>query len=419
MVKLLIHGPNRLSGELSVHGAKNSTLPLMAAALLCKSECVLHNCPHLSDVEVSARILRHLGCTVQWEGSSLVVDPRGVCQWDIPDALMREMRSSIVFLGAIVARTGRAVLSFPGGCELGPRPIDLHLHALRKMGVRIAEDYGCLSCSVDGSLRGAAIGLSFPSVGATENIMLAAVLAEGTTIVTNAAREPEISDLAMFLNRCGARIRGAGESTLVIEGVRQLHGCEHRVIPDRIVAATYMSAAAATGSAIVLNHVIPAHLEPVMPAFEELGCSIEIKGGSLRIAAPRRMGRIKSVRTMPYPGFPTDAQAPLMAAACLGSGTSIFVENIFESRYKHVGELLRLGANIKVEGRVAVVEGVPRLSGAPVEAADLRGGAALVVAGLAARGDTEVTGLRYIDRGYENMERSLALLGADIRREYQ
>ena len=419
MVKLLIHGPNRLSGELNVHGAKNSTLPLMAATLLCRGECVLHNCPRLSDVDVSARILRHLGCSVSRQGDSLVIDPRCVTQCDIPDGLMREMRSSIVFLGAILARTGRAVLSFPGGCELGPRPIDLHLQALRRMGARIVEDYGCLSCSAEGPLHGAAIGLSFPSVGATENVMLAAVLAEGTTVVTNAAREPEICDLADFLNRCGARVSGAGGSTLVIEGVRSLHGREHRVIPDRIAAATFMSAAAATGGCIRLNQVIPAHLEPVIPSFEELGCSIEIEDTSLRISAPARLGRVKSVRTMPYPGFPTDAQAPLMAAACLGSGTSIFVENIFESRYKHVGELLRLGANVKVEGRVAVVEGVPRLSGAPVEAADLRGGAALVVAGLAARGATEVTGVRYIDRGYENLERSLSGLGAHIRREYE
>ena len=419
MVKLLIHGPNRLSGELNVHGAKNSTLPLMAATLLCRGECVLHNCPRLSDVDVSARILRHLGCSVSRQGDSLVIDPRCVTQCDIPDGLMREMRSSIVFLGAILARTGRAVLSFPGGCELGPRPIDLHLQALRRMGARIVEDYGCLSCSAEGPLHGAAIGLSFPSVGATENVMLAAVLAEGTTVVTNAAREPEICDLADFLNRCGARVSGAGGSTLVIEGVRSLHGCEHRVIPDRIAAATFMSAAAATGGCIRLNQVIPAHLEPVIPSFEELGCSIEIEDTSLRISAPARLGRVKSVRTIPYPGFPTDAQAPLMAAACLGSGTSIFVENIFESRYKHVGELLRLGANVKVEGRVAVVEGVPRLSGAPVEAADLRGGAALVVAGLAARGATEVTGVRYIDRGYENLERSLSGLGAHIRREYE
>ena len=287
------------------------------------------------------------------------------------------------------------------------------------MGAKIVEDYGCLSCSAEGPLHGAAIGLSFPSVGATENIMLAAVLAEGTTVVTNAAREPEICDLAEFLNRCGAKVSGAGGSTLVIEGVSALHGCEHRVIPDRIAAATFMSAAAATGGCIRLNHVVPAHLEPVIPFFEELGCSIETEETSLRICAPARLGRIKSVRTMPYPGFPTDAQAPLMAAACLGSGTSIFVENIFESRYKHVGELLRLGANIKVEGRVAVIEGVPRLSGAPVEAADLRGGAALVVAGLASRGATEVSGVRYIDRGYENLERSFAQLGASIRREYE
>ena len=416
MVKLLIHGPNRLAGELNVHGAKNSTLPLMAAALLCRSECVLHNCPHLSDVDVSARILRHLGCAVSWQGGSLVIDPRSVTQCDIPDGLMREMRSSIVFLGAILSRAGRAVLSFPGGCELGPRPIDLHLQALRKMGAKIVEDYGCLSCSTEGPLHGAAIGLSFPSVGATENIMLAGVLAEGTTVITNAAREPEICDLADFLCQCGAKISGAGESTIVIEGVQSLGGCEHRVIPDRIAASTFLAASAITGSKISLAGVNSIHLNPVLSVFEEAGCHIKCQEDRLEIAPPPRLCSVKGIRTMPYPGFPTDSQAPVMAMESLADGTSVFVENIFESRYKHVGELLRLGANIKVEGRVAVVEGVRRLSGAPVEAPDLRGGAALVEAGLAAEGRTEISGLKHIDRGYERLEESLASLGANILR---
>lgn len=416
MSKLLIQGPGRLEGELRVHGAKNSTLPLMAAALLCGSECILHNCPDLSDVDTSVRILRHLGCRTERSGSDVLVDPRGAAHWDIPETLMREMRSSIVFLGAIVSKMGKATLSFPGGCELGPRPIDLHLSALRKLGVSIQEDHGCLRCSAEQGLKGTNIAFSFPSVGATENVLLAACCAKGTTVITNAAREPEICDLADFLNACGGKICGAGDSTIVVEGVKKLDGCEHRVIPDRIAAATYLAAAAVTGSTLTLTHVLPAHMAPVLPVFEETGCQIDVDGETMRIVAPKRLSRMKNVRTMPYPGFPTDAQAPVMTMAAVAEGTSIFVENIFESRYKHVGELLRLGANIKVEGRVAVVEGVQRFSGAPVEAADLRGGAALVVAGLAAQGETLVSGVKHIDRGYESIEKSLRSLGARVIR---
>ncbi len=416
MSKLLIRGARELRGEVRIHGAKNSTLPLMAASLVCGGKCYLHNCPSLSDVDTSERILRHLGCSVQRSGGEIVIDPLSTERCDIPDDLMREMRSSIIFLGAIVARMGKAVLSYPGGCELGPRPIDLHLSALRRMGVVIREDHGQLNCVVPDGLHGAVISLAFPSVGATENILIAAVVARGTTVINNAAREPEICDLADFLNSCGAKISGAGESTVTVEGVASISGCEHRVIPDRIAAATYLAAAAATGSALTVADVVPRHLEPIIPVFEESGCILRTDGDKMQILPPSRLRRVKSVRTMPYPGFPTDAQAPIMAMLCVADGTSIFVENIFESRYKHVGELLRLGANIKVEGRVAIVDGVEQLSGAPVEATDLRGGAALVVAGLAASGVTEIGGLNHLDRGYENLEGNLISLGADVTR---
>ncbi|HEX2999128.1 MAG TPA: UDP-N-acetylglucosamine 1-carboxyvinyltransferase, partial [Armatimonadota bacterium] len=362
------------------------------------------------------RILRHLGCSVRRSGGDIVIDPLPAARCDIPDDLMREMRSSIIFLGAIVARMGKAVLSYPGGCELGPRPIDLHLSSLRRMGVVIREDHGKLDCIVPNGLHGAAISLAFPSVGATENILIAAVLARGTTVINNAAREPEIWDLADFLNSCGAKISGAGESTVTVEGVANLSGCEHYVIPDRIAAATYLAAAAATGSELTVSNIIPRHLEPIVPVFEESGCLLRTERDRMQISPPPRLHRVKGIRTMPYPGFPTDAQAPIMAMLCIADGTSVFVENIFESRYKHVGELLRLGANIKVEGRVAIVDGVEQLSGAPVEATDLRGGAALVVAGLAANGVTEISGLNHLDRGYENLEQNLASLGADVVR---
>lgn len=417
MSKLILQGGRRLDGEIFVSGAKNSALPLLAAALLGKTTSEIHNCPDLSDVEASINILQYLGCNVVRQGKTVIINPQGMSKNDIPDHLMREMRSSIVFLGAIVAKMGSAKISFPGGCELGPRPIDLHLSSLRQLGVIIEEDHGYLLCRREGRLKGAHITLAFPSVGATENIMLAACTAEGTTIVSNPAREPEISDLADYLNSCGARIYGAGEGDLHIEGVKELTGAKHYVMPDRIAAATFMAAAAITGGSVVLRDVVPAHIAPVIPAFQETGCDIKVQGHTLKITAPPRLKRIKIIRTMPYPGFPTDAQAPLMSVASVADGTSVFVENIFENRYKHVGELARLGAKIKVEGRVAVVEGVPRLSGATVEAMDLRGGAALVIAGLAAEGVTEVSGLHHIDRGYERLEESLNSLGADIVRQ--
>lgn len=418
MDTLFICGGNRLEGEISVHGAKNSALPLLAATLLAHGVSEIHNCPRLSDVEASIAILRHLGCRVErWE-NTVTVDATTLTRADIPDTLMREMRSSIVFLGAIIARCGEAILTYPGGCELGPRPIDLHLAALRRLGVTVEEQHGHIHCYVEKPLRGTDITLAFPSVGATENVLLAACTAEGTTVLRHGAREPEIQDLCAYLCAAGARIHADEEGTLYIHGVPRLMGTCHRVIPDRIEAATWMAVAAATGSTLVLNGCNRLHNASVLPVFEESGCVIDYPDENcLRIASPSRPGSLGTVRTMPYPGFPTDAAAPLLAVATLAQGTSVFVETIFENRYKYVDELVRLGARIRVSGRVAVVEGVPALEGAPVTCTDLRGGAALVVAALAARGETEITGLSHLDRGYDDLTGCLAAVGASIRRE--
>lgn len=411
-----VTGGKRLWGEISVQGAKNSVLPVLAACYLANGQCAVHNCPILTDVDAAVKILRHLGCKVTRCGHTVYVDAEDACGFEISDELMHEMRSSVVFLGAMLAKTGKAELSAPGGCDIGLRPIDLHIAAMEKFGAVITEEHGRLYFECPEGLKGTEIVLSFPSVGATENIMLAAVTARGNTSIVNAACEPEISDLADFLNRCGAKIHGAGSNAVFIEGVEKLSGCEHRVIPDRIAAATYMCAAAVTKGQVVLKDIIPAHVGAVVSVLSESGCDISIRDHSISLSAPPVLRKMGTVRTMPYPGFPTDAQAPVMAVASLCSGTTVFTENIFENRYRHVSELCRLGANIKVEGRVAVTEGVRALSGAPVTAPDLRGGSALIIAGLGAKGTTEIEGVHHIDRGYENITENLRQLGADIRR---
>lgn len=412
----VIEGGRTLSGEVKIQGSKNSTLPILAATLLCGGESVLFNCPRLSDVEASLDILRYIGCTARREGSTVIVDTGSVSRCEIPPTLMHRMRSSIIFLGAMIARFDRVRMSFPGGCELGPRPIDLHLDALREMGVEISEEHGELDCYVSDRLHGADIVLPIPSVGATENIMIAAAAAHGVTTISNAAREPEIVDLADFLNACGAAVSGAGGSTIVIEGSSELHPATHSIIPDRIVAATLMSAAAVTGSDIRFTGIIPSHLESVIPVFRDSGCDIDIRGGGMRLIAPYRLTAPKLIRTMPYPGFPTDAQAPVMSMAAVADGMTVFVENMFISRYSHVSELCRFGADIRVEGKVAVVDGVRRLLSADVSARDLRGAAALVVAALCAKGVSEIRGIEYLERGYEDFELVLSSLGADVKK---
>ena len=417
MERIVIDGLRRLFGEIDVHGAKNSALPILAGSLLSGGETVLHNCPQLTDVDAAIEILKVLGCTVHREGKTVTVSSDTMTQNEIPEELMHEMRSSIVFLGAMVSRRERVRLSFPGGCELGPRPIDLHISALQQLGVSVDESHGILDCKVEHGLHGAKIMLAFPSVGATENIMLAAVTAEGVTEIHNAAQEPEIVDLAGYLTKRGAKIRDAGKSTVYIEGVKSLHGAEYTVMPDRIVTATYLAGAAATGGEVTVRHVVPSDLESVLPIFDQAGCKMRIWQDAIRLEGPGMLHAVRNIRTLPYPGFPTDAQAPVMAVLTVASGTSVFVETIFENRYKHAGELCRMGADIKIEGKVAVVRGVKKLYGANVRATDLRGGAALVVAGLAAEGKTRISDIVHIDRGYESIEQAFSALGAQIRRE--
>ena len=415
MERLIIKGGNRLCGEVTVQGAKNSALPILAGALLGK-KTVLHNCPELSDVSAACEILKKLGCSIKREGETLTIDSCNASYCHPPEYLMREMRSSILFLGAMLARFSTARVSFPGGCELGARPVDMHIDGLRRLGAVIREEGGFLYCSVEKPLCGCEITLPFPSVGATENLMLAALSAKGNTVIRNAAREPEIADLADFLTGCGAKIKINGEE-IIIEGSAELHDCEHTVIPDRIEAATYLCAAAATGGEVLLTRVKRRHMTAMLPILEEMGCTLGGGTDSISLIAPQRLTAVRKIKTMPYPGFPTDAQAVFMAALCTAQGSSMMVENIFEARYKHVGELMRMGAQIDVSDRVAVIKGVRRLHGAAVQCTDLRGGAALVIAAAGAEGISCITGLRHIDRGYSDLELKLSLLGADIKRE--
>lgn len=415
MDKLIIDGGVPLKGEITVQGAKNAVLPILAASVLAKGECIIHNCPWLRDVEKTGIILEKLGCSVERQNSSLCINSSAVGNYVIDEGLMREMRSSIIFLGAILAVCGRAEVGLPGGCPIGLRPIDLHIKALRQMGVNIVEEYGYIKCECK-RLNGTDIHLDFPSVGATENIMLAAVTANGTTTITNAAREPEICDLAEFLNLMGAKVKGAGSSVIVIDGVSTLSPTEYTIMSDRIVAQTYLIAGMITGGEIMLRDARQSHINSGLAILTEMGADIVCYDDGIYLKSTGEIKNVHIIKTMPYPGFPTDIQSPFMALATLANGTSVFVENIFENRFRHVDELIRMGANIKVEGRSAVVQGVKRLYGANVEAYELRGGAALVMAGLAADGRTTVTGTEFIDRGYENIEGNLAGCGARIKR---
>jgi UDP-N-acetylglucosamine 1-carboxyvinyltransferase len=370
----------------------------------------------IADTYVSIKMLEAIGCKVTTHGSTITVDSAPARMHEAPENLAKEMRSSFIFLGGLLGRFGKARISYPGGCNLGLRPIDLHKKAFRTLGARVTEEHGFITCRAK-RIKGTAVNLDFPSVGATENIMLAAVGAEGTTIITNAAREPEIADLAGFLNNMGADIRGAGTGRVVISGKGRLGDVEYTVMPDRIVAGTYLTAAAITGGKIELKDVVTGHLEPILSKLEEAGCELKKMRSSVQLTAPEKLRPVVQMRTLPHPGFPTDMQPQMMALLSLAAGTSVITETVFESRTKHIPELTRMGADIILsqDGRTSVIKGVKRLEGAKVKATDLRGGAALILAGLAADGRTVITNSGYVRRGYESIERDLTQLGADIK----
>lgn len=414
MDKFIVMGGARLTGEISVSGAKNAILPIMAASLLTAGKSTLFNVPIIKDVLVMQKVMEYLGAKVSITGNVMYIDSDGVEPREIGENLMRQLRASNLVIGSLLSRFRKIKVAFPGGCNIGSRPMDLHMKGLAAMGTKITERYGFIEAEAT-NLHGAEIHLDFPSVGATENLMMAATLAEGTTIIRNAAKEPEIVDLQNYLNGLGARVKGAGLDTIKIEGVKKLGSVEHTIIPDRIEAGTHLVAAAITGGDVLVTDIIPDHLEPVIAKLKEAEVKITRYNESVRVVAP---GRVKAVdfKTLPYPGFPTDMQPQLMALLTIADGTSVVAESIFENRFKHIDELRRMGASIKLEGKVAIIKGVPTLSGAFVEATDLRAGAALVLAGLAAEDATVIENVEYIDRGYERLESKYNALGARIIR---
>ncbi len=416
MTKLIINGGARLEGELKVQGAKNATLPILAAALLTEEPVIVYNWPAISDVYNMLSILEHIGAQVEYEKDRLVIDTRRAQRWEMPDRLAKEIRSSIFMIGPILARFRMARFTYPGGCEIGSRPIDLHLRGLKSLGVNVTESGGHIFCE-GRHLRGGDIHLDYPSVGATENLMMAASMAPGQTVIHNAAREPEIIELQKVINQMGGKVRGAGTSTIRIEGRERLNGFTYTCIPDRIVAGTFMVAAVVTQGKITLRNVIPEHLFAITAKLREAGAHITVYEDALTVEATGRPKEMHLIETGPYPGFPTDMQAQMCTAASIARGTSIVVESVFDNRFKHVGELLRMGANIVTKNNVAVIKGVEKLHGAEVKTMDLRGGAALVLAGLCAEGTTIVDQAHIIDRGYQAFESELRMLGADIRRE--
>ena len=410
-----VYGGERIEGRLRVDGAKNAVLPILAAAILTRDKVEIRDCPPLRDVEAMAAMLRMLGCSCQWQNGSLCMESGALHNWEMPDEISKEIRSSIFLLGPILGRLRRATVTYPGGCEIGIRPIDLHLKGLRALGVQIEDDGGILYC--DGrNMHSGDVYLDYPSVGATENVMMAAALLPGVTYIHNAAREPEIEDLQKFINAMGGHVQGAGTQLIEIRGTERLRGTMYTPMPDRIVAGTLMCAAAVTAGEITLDNVCSRDMLPIEAKLAEMGCKLYDEKERVHLWAPRRLRAFADLQTQPHPGFPTDMQAQMMAVACKAAGTSVIVENVFESRFGHVSDLNRMGARIRVNGRVAVVQGVEQLQGKRVCARDLRGGAALVLAGLAAQGETLVENIHLIDRGYAALENMIQKLSGRMER---
>ena len=415
--KLVIKGGKPLKGEVSVTGAKNAAVAILPAAVLSEGVCVIDNLPDIADVNILVTILKSVGAKVDFdkESGTMTIDSTHLDTWCITHRLVKRMRASYYFLGAFLARFGKAEVLMPGGCSIGDRPIDLHIKGFENLGARVDIEYAHLKASAEEGLTGSEIYLDTPSVGATINIMIAAVKAKGTTTIVNAAKEPHVVDVANFLTCMGAKIRGAGTGTIVIRGVEKLHGCSYTIIPDQIETGTLMIAAAATRGDVTLTNVIPAHMDSLIAKMKEMGIKIIESADTIRVVCEERPKAVH-IKTLPYPGFPTDLQQPTTVLLSTAQGTSVIRESIFESRFKHISEIRRMGAIVNADDRIAVVEGVNRLTGAQVRATDLRAGAALVIAGLMADGETEIYNIKYIDRGYAHIEDKLRHLGAEIER---
>lgn len=417
--KFVIEGGLKLEGEVLISGSKNAALPVLAASLLAADESMIENVPALDDIDTMSQLLQKLGTKLAEDQGVMILDTRNITSVEATYEIVRKMRASVLVLGPLLARFGKARVSLPGGCAIGARPIDMHLTGLEQMGAKITLEHGYVDAvAPEGGLLGTRIVFDIPSVGATENLMMAACLAKGTTILENAACEPEIEELAAALTSMGAKISGAGQSMIQIEGVPSLHGMHHRVGPDRIETGTFIALAAATGSTLLIKDVRINHLDAVIDHFQKTGCQFESHGSDLKVIPPERLKAV-DIRTAPYPGFPTDMQAQFMACMCVAEGTSHIEEHIWENRFMHTLELMRMGADISMHGNMAVVKGVPKLSGAPVMATDLRASASLIIAALAAEGTSEVSRIYHLDRGYVALENKLTKLGARVRREKQ
>lgn len=413
MAKYIIKGSNKLEGKVKISGSKNAALPIIAASILNAGKTTLYNVPNIHDTQMMFEILKNLGGKVEKKNNKIIIDTSKIKKYEISEDLMRQMRSSVILAGSLIGKYQKAIFSYPGGCDIGTRPIDLHLKGFEKLGINITKNYGNISCICD-KIVGEKIDLDFPSVGATENIMLASCLGEGTTQINNAAREPEIIDLQNFLNKMGAKIQGAGSNKIQIEGVKKLNDVSYNIMPDRIETGTFLCAAAMSQGNIIIENTNINHITPIISKLEEANCKLKLEKDKIELKAPKKLKALE-IRTMPYPGFPTDMQSIFVSMLTIAKGTSIIVENIFESRYKFTQELIRMGTKITIEGKSAIVKGTRKLYGANVNATDLRGGAALVLAGIVAKGETTIENIEYILRGYENLNKKLENLGVNIK----